>query len=55
MEGGSAGGGCGSFIEGAGNGVPAFMIPVRTPSLVSQGRSMKTLRTSVVLLQQWGI
>lgn len=47
---GSVDGGHGSFV-GGGYGVPAFSIPVKTPGLVCQGQSMKTLRISIALLK----
>lgn len=52
-NGGSVGGGHGSFIGGAGDGVPDFNIPVRTLGLFCQGQSMKTPRTNIVLLKLW--
>lgn len=50
VDGGSVNGGHGSLIGGAGDGVPAFIVPVRTPGLVYQGQSMKTQRTSIACL-----
>lgn len=52
-NGGSVGGGHGSFIGGAGDGVPAFSIPFRTPGLFCQGQSMTTPRTNIALLKLW--
>lgn len=52
VDGGSVGGCYGSFIEGAGNEVPAFIIPVGTPLLVGQGPSTESKHCTSQAVEQ---
>lgn len=54
VDGGSVGGGHSVFVGVADDRVPVFSVSVRTPGLVSQGQSMGTQRTSIVLFE-WSI